>query len=70
MSTSYLVNGRPLESGTELTVEGLGRVVFLSYAKSASGAETIDVITSRGFARTVRPDRIKTVHRTRRLAVR
>ena len=53
-----------------MTIHGLGRSVFLAYTKGPTGAEWIDVITSKGRARTVRPDRIRIIHRTRRLAVR
>jgi hypothetical protein len=35
--------------------------------RKTDGAEWVDVMTSAGRSRTVRPDRIVTVHRTRRI---
>ena len=58
-----------LKRGDEVTVAGLGRCAFLAHTRHESGAEWVDLITSAGFARTVRPERIKRVHRTRRLGV-
>lgn len=53
-----------IEPGSQLTIEGIrGRCDFVGYTKHTSGSEWIDVITSRGFSRTVDPAKIKTVHR-------
>lgn len=53
--------------GTELSIEGIrGRCTFVQYTRHASGAEWIDVLTSRGFSRTIDPAKIKTVHRKRK----
>lgn len=55
-----------IERGTEVTVAGIGRCVFSRHVVKGE-AEWIDVTTARGFSRTVRPDRITRVHRTRRI---
>jgi hypothetical protein len=45
-----------------------GRVRFRQHVRNTTtGAEWVDVTTSRGFARSVPPAAIRTVHRTRRL---
>lgn len=63
-------NGRHIVAGTELTVDGIrGRVRFIRHVRHVNGAEWVDVITSRGYARTVRPVVIRRVHRNRLLAV-
>jgi hypothetical protein len=56
-----------LRPGTELTISDIrGRVRFVQYvANLDTGAEWIDVIGT--HARSVRPERIKVVHRTTRL---
>jgi len=63
-STTMTANHRRIEPGTLLSIDGIrGRCIFRQYVKHESGAEWIDVMTSRGASRTVRPDRIVTVHR-------
>lgn len=55
---------RLVEAGDELTIAGIrGRCSFVRYVRHESGAEWLDVTTSRGFSRTVRPEAVKTVHR-------
>lgn len=50
--------------GTELSVEGIrGRCTFSGYTRTAAGVEWVDVLTSAGRSRTVRPEAIRTVHR-------
>lgn len=49
---------RHLERGDEVTVTGLGRCAFLSYTRKDDGREWVDVKTSRGNVRYVRPERI------------
>lgn len=56
-----------IEKGTKLTVDGIrGRCEFVRYVEHASGAQWLDILTSRGFSRTVRPEAVKTVHRSKR----
>ena len=65
-SPAMTVHGRAVERGTELTVAGIrGRVAFVAHVRHVDGAEWVDVITARGFARTVHPNKIKCVHRRR-----
>ena len=67
-SDRTVVHGRHVEPGTELTVDGIrGRVRFTAHVRHENGAEWIDVVTSRGFARSVRPDAVRTVHVRHRL---
>ena len=52
-----------IEPGTRIDVEGLQRpCVFVRYVRASNGNEWVDVMTPRGASRTVRPDRITTVH--------
>jgi hypothetical protein len=61
------IHGRHVERGTELSVAGIrGRCVFLAHVEHVDGAEWLDVVTSRGFSRSVHPDKVRTVHRARR----
>lgn len=71
---------RHLERGDEVTVEGvvrrtsknprgIARCAFSAYTRHESGAEWVDVITSKGARRTVRPEQIATVHKTARLGL-
>lgn len=65
-------SGRWIEPGTELTVQGIrGRVKFVKHVKvMAEGevqAEWIDVIDRHSHFRSVRPEKIKTVHWTKKL---
>lgn len=70
-SDRYDAPRRHLERGDEVTVDGIrGRCAFVAYTRHhETGADWVDVITSRGFSRTIRPDMIKTVHRSRTLGV-
>lgn len=61
------VGKRTVERGDEVTVSQLGRCIFRQHVTKDDGGEWIDVFTARGFARTVRSDRITRVHRTRRI---
>lgn len=62
--TLKLFRRSKIEKHTQLTVEGIpGKCSFISYTRKDDGSEWIDVITSKLQSRTVRPDRIKTVHR-------
>lgn len=62
----FTVNGRRVEPSVEVTVDGIrGRCVVLACIQHESGATWVDVITSRGFARTIHPNKIKTVHRSK-----
>lgn len=63
------VNGRRVTRGTEISIVGIrGRCQFIQAVHTTDGRAWVDVITNRGFARTVRPDTIRTVH-TRRTGV-
>lgn len=64
--TLTLPDGRHVEHGAEVTVERLGRCVFIGHV-STDGAEWVDVIDRRGFHRSRRPDEIRTIHRSRRI---
>ncbi len=64
------VNGRHVATGDEITVDGIrGRCAFIQHVTHTSGVEWVDVITSRGFSRSVRPDVIRTAHQKRRLGL-
>jgi hypothetical protein len=57
-------NRRRIEPGQPLTIAGIrGRCIFRQYTRHDSGAEWVDVMTSRGASRTVHPDKITRVHR-------
>lgn len=52
-----------IEPGTRLDIEGLQKgCVFVRYVRASTGNEWVDVMTPRGASRTVRPERITTVH--------
>jgi hypothetical protein len=58
--------GRRLERGDEVSIAGIrGRCAFVQHVTHESGVEWVDIVTSRGFARSVRPSTIRTVHRRR-----
>lgn len=64
------IHGRRVERGTELTVAGIrGRVAFVAHVAHESGVEWLDVATSRGFRRSIRPEAVKRVHTRHRLGV-
>lgn len=66
----YRANGREIVVGTELTISGAGRFRFLRYVVTVSGVEWIDVYGGKKGHETIRsfrPERIKTVHRNRRM---
>jgi hypothetical protein len=59
------VNGRVIEPGRELTIEGLpGRATFVRAATQPDGSLILDVTTSRGRSRTVRADAVVRIHRS------
>lgn len=62
------LHGREVAEGDELTVRGIrGRVRFLRHVTTGA-AEWVDVIAPlEGGWRSVRPERVRTVHRTRKL---
>jgi hypothetical protein len=68
-SEEFSWNGRRIAPGTELKIRGVrGRWRFLSHTRTDEGVEWIDVVGgTRGCVhwRSFRPDRIRTVHRTR-----
>lgn len=72
-STHKIPRRKELTPGVELTmipksVPGLrGRVRFLGYTKTRSGAEWLDVLDSSGKSRAVDPAKVQTVHRDRKL---
>lgn len=69
-ASTLTVHGRRVQPGTELSIAGIrGRCVFRQHVRHQSGAEWVDVLTSRGKSRSVRPDAIRTVHTRRRLGV-
>lgn len=65
-------NGRHIEPGTELSVSReSGRFRFVRHVRTRDGREWVDAvgIDTKGVGtswRSFRPDRIKTVHRTRK----
>ena len=61
-------HGCVLTPGVELTVTGVrGRVRFIQHVTGPAGAEWLDVITVRsGHAGSIRPDTVRTVHRSGR----
>lgn len=63
--------GRHVERGDEITVDGIrGRCVFLQLVTHTNGNQWVDVIHARtGRSRTVRPEAIRTAHRTHRTGV-
>lgn len=64
------INGRLIEVGTEMSIPGEGRFVFLKHVTTPTGVEWIDVYGGKKgheTLRSFRPDRIRTVHRDRRL---
>lgn len=69
-STEFTWNGRKIEPGTELKISGVrGRWRFLHHTRKDDGREWIDVIGGTKGAlqwRSFRPERIRTVHRTRK----
>lgn len=70
ISTSFSWNGRRIEPGTELKIQGVrgARFRFVRHVVKDDGREWVDVIGgARGASqwRSFRPERIKTVHRTR-----
>jgi hypothetical protein len=66
----WAAHGRRVERGTELSIAGeRGRFRFVAHVRTAAGAEWIDVYggpEGRAACRSFTPDRIRTVHRTRR----
>lgn len=72
VSETFTANGRHIEKGTELSIEGeSGRFLFLRHIRRPGGVEWIDVIgydtkgNSTGY-RSFRPARIRRVHRINR----
>lgn len=69
VSEEFSWNGRRIEPGTELKISGVrGRWRFMRHVRRENGVEWIDVIGgTRGCLhwRSFRPERIRTVHRTR-----
>lgn len=59
-----------MERGSEVTVRGLGRCRFLRVVLAPSGAWADVAWPRTGAVRSVPLDRIRTVHRTRRLPAR
>lgn len=58
------LHGRRVVRGQELSVTGIrGRARFLSEATTTAGKRWWDIITADERARSIRPDRVKTVHR-------
>ena len=67
---SVKLHRRELQRGDEITIDGIrGRCAFVAYIEHVSGVDWIDVKTSRGYMRTVRPSRVKTVHATPKTGV-
>ena len=68
-SKEFSWNGRRIEPGTELKISGVrGRWRFQHHTRTDDGREWVDVIGGvRGALqwRSFRPERIRTVHRTR-----
>jgi hypothetical protein len=64
--TEWSYNGRRVEVGTELSIEGeRGRFLFRQYVRKG-GKEWIDVfggVSGHEKPRSFRPNRVKTVHR-------
>lgn len=53
-----------IEKGTRLSIDGIrGKCSFVAYTHKDDGSEWIDIVTPQLQRRTVRPDRIKRVHR-------
>lgn len=64
--TLKLFRRSEIKQHTQLTVEGIrGKCSFIAYTRKDDGSEWIDILIPNGNSRTVRPDRIKTVHRTK-----
>jgi hypothetical protein len=67
-SREIRLRGQLVLPGTELSVDGIwGRCRFIQHVRHGD-LEWIDVMTSRDHQRTVRPEKVRTVHRTRRIA--
>lgn len=70
VSEEMTVNGRKVEIGTEVSIKGEpGRFKFLQHVTTPS-CEWVDVIGGRkGYVhqRSFRPDRVKTVHRLKKI---
>ena len=65
--TTYRVNGRHLERGTEVSISGeRGRFRFFQ-AVSSGKSEWIDVIDKDRKVRSFYPDRVKRVHYKKKL---
>jgi hypothetical protein len=58
------IHGRHVTRGTELAADGIrGRVAFIAHVRHVDGVEWLDVVDTRGRSRSIRPDKIRTVHR-------
>lgn len=70
ISTEYRHNGRVLTPGTEVSVRGMrGRYRFVKHVARPNGIEWVDLWGGPGKEesfRSVRPERIRTVHRIAR----
>jgi hypothetical protein len=66
VETHFVWNRRHIEVGTELKVTGIrGRVRFVKHVRTPT-AEWIDVIDRDKHFRSVKPERIRTVHRIKK----
>jgi len=57
------INGRTVQRGTEITVQGHGRMIFIEHVTNTkTGAEWIDCVDKNKRIRSFRPEAVKRVH--------
>ena len=62
-SQEIKINGRTVQPGTEITVQGHGRMIFIEHVTNTkTGAGWIDCVDKNKRIRSFRPEAVKRVH--------